>query len=185
MKYCWNEGWTGLKRSFLAIISFFLFAGILACLIYHAYMSVVTWHWTNIFFLPVYCFLFYLGIVLILTLILELRKYSVDQFGIKIRYPFCFSVFYPWDDITEVSICKVHYAPRVPGRYCVAIRCVVGEEKTGPSKAKSANEYWSSGSYEAFHLAKVISIEYTDIRLEQIKSVCPHEIKDYRYLPDC
>ena len=111
------------------------------------------------------------------------RKYCIDENGLILSYPFGRVKVFCWSDISEVGICKVHYAARSDA-HKVAIRCAIGIEEEGPSHAKTARESWQSLAYEVIHHKSVVSIYYTDERLAEFEKVCPVPIKDYTYLKE-
>lgn len=107
------------------------------------------------------------------------RKYTVTNEGLILHYPLRFTVTHTWDKLSEIGICNVHYASRgrIPVPHLVAIRCVVGEEKKGP---RHGHGWWASCVYSAMHFRKIITILYTEEKLEEFKRECPLEIIDYR-----
>lgn len=107
------------------------------------------------------------------------RKYAITQTGLVLKYPFNFTVTHPWCELSEIGICKVHYTTRGPVEYLTAIRCVIGEEKNGPRKGHG---WWADSFYSVIHFRKVITIIYSEDRLEAFNTVCPLEIIDYRGL---
>lgn len=104
------------------------------------------------------------------------RKYIVTDTSITIRYPFYIQNEYQWADIREIGICKVHYTSK-GFNYDTVLRCVVGEERNGPSKGYG---FWANELYSAFHLRKVIIIRYSEYRQSELQSAYPGEIIDYR-----
>lgn len=105
------------------------------------------------------------------------RKYCVSVDGITLLYPFKYTVFHPWSEISEIGICNIHYNHRNPVTYMVAIRIVIGEEKNGPSKGYGP---WAESYYSARHFRTIVSILHSDERLKEFEDVCPLEIIDYR-----
>ena len=105
------------------------------------------------------------------------REYAISKEGITLRYPFRYTVMHSWDEISEIGICNVHYTTRGPVEYLMVIRCVIGEEKSGPAKGHG---WWADSFYSAMHFRKIITILYSEERLEEFKQVCPFEIIDYR-----
>lgn len=105
------------------------------------------------------------------------RKYTITHDGLVLVYPFNFTVTHTWEDLSEIAVCKVHYTTRGPTEYMTAIRCVVGEEKNGPSKGYG---WWADSLYSAIHFRKIITIIYSDERLDEFKTMCPLDIADYR-----
>ncbi len=126
------------------------------------------------------------SIVFVLALLwsyITSRKYQIDEHGITVRYPFGIRRKYPWSAISEVAICKIHYASK-SASHAVGIRCAIGSESCVPSNAKSAREDWTSMTYEIMHFWKLITVYYTKERLEEFEKYYPSEIKDYRSLRD-
>lgn len=120
-----------------------------------------------------------LGIgILTLMAFLEMgRKYVLSENGITLQYPFRFNAAYTWDQLSGIGICNVHYTNDDPPKYLTVIRCVVGPEKNGPGKGEG---WWTSSYYSTVRFRRIITIAYTDERLEEFKKVCPLEIVDYR-----
>ena len=109
------------------------------------------------------------------------RKYSVSPEGMTISRPFGRKRMIPWNEFSEVALCKIHYTNV---GHVLAIRCVIGREADGPSQALWAKERWQTVGYEALHHKKVISIYFTQARYDAISNVCPLRIRDFRYLRD-
>lgn len=109
------------------------------------------------------------------------RKYSVDQTGITVSYPFGYTMKYEWDKFVQIAVCRVHMKAR-SHKEKTAIRFTTSTESNGPHNAKYANEKWSSELYEILHWKSVLSIEYSEERYKEIASNCPNPILDYRYL---
>jgi hypothetical protein len=105
------------------------------------------------------------------------RRYSVTESGLVLEYPFRYTVIHPWETLSEIGICNVHYTARGPVEHLTAIRCVVGEEKKGP---RHGYDCWAESWYSALHFRKVITILFTEERLEEFEKVCPVKIQDYR-----
>ena len=105
------------------------------------------------------------------------EKFSLQNFKKKIMYS--------WDEISEISICDVHNAAKGHSHEKV-IRVVIGYEKNGPTNYKCPRNFsgrlerWRGLMYSFLHYKKIILIEYSEERLNQIKEVCGKEIKDYR-----
>lgn len=117
------------------------------------------------------------GLVMIMAYLEICRRYMVTESGIKLIYPFNYVVAHSWDEISEIGICKVHYTTRGPVEYLTAIRCVVGGEKKGPSKGHG---WWADSLYSAIHFRRVITIVYSEERVEEFRKLCPFEVIDYR-----
>lgn len=105
------------------------------------------------------------------------RKYAISEEGITLSYPFEYTVFHSWSEISEIGICNVHYNHRSPVTHMVAIRIVMGKEKKGPSQGY---DVWADSYYSAIHFRTIITVLYSDERLEEFEDVCPLEIIDYR-----
>lgn len=133
----------------------------------------------KIFFL---CLLPLPGYFLVISVrgyLLYSRRYLVSEDGIIVKYPFLPETLYPWDSISEIGICKVHYALR-GCHFLTAIRCVIGEEKNGPHKGYYGS--WASEFYSMRHLRNVIIISYADYRAAELQKYYPKQIKDYRWI---
>lgn len=105
------------------------------------------------------------------------RKYTISESGITLEYPFHFTVYHPWSEISEIGICNVHYTTRGPVEHLTAIRCVVCNEKNGPSKGHG---WWADSFYGVIHFRVIITIIYSDERMIEFNRICPMEIIDYR-----
>lgn len=119
----------------------------------------------------------------ILLAIVSSRRYCASDQGLTVRYPFGFQKHYHWEDFSEISLCKVHYASGT-NSHTLAIRCVVGKEDFGPGTAICAREDWSTQLYEVQHFRRIITIYHTPERLAEFETHCPCPIRDYRYLRD-
>ena len=155
-------------------------------------LSVLFWyifiHWTYALFLAqtliqgIICVLgmlfgFAFGCLMIMAYLEICRKYTISESGITLEYPFHFTVHHSWDEIGEIGICNVHYTTRGPVEYLTAIRCVVGNERNGPSKGQG---WWADSYYSVIHFRSIITIIYSEERLEEFKSACFSKIIDYR-----
>ena len=76
----------------------------------------------------------------VLCFLLTMRKYSVSREGIRIQYPLCKPVFYPWEQISDIGICNVHYTTKGPLRHQVVLRIVIGPEE------RARRREWGTGS---------------------------------------
>lgn len=132
------------------------------------------------FFIP---FLFILIAMMLITYaafanyIIYTRRYGVTEKGIVIAYPFGAPIFYPWEQISDVGICKVHYPRRGAFRYEVIIRCVIGKEEKGP---KQGFGNWTTTEYEALHLWNIVTIRFSALRLSEFQKMYPFGVNDYR-----
>ena len=117
------------------------------------------------------------GCIMVMAYLEICRKYSISEAGITLIYPLKFTVTYSWNEISDLGICKVHYTTRGPVEYLTAIRCVVGNERNGPSKGYG---WWADSFYSVIHFSRIITILYSEARVEEFKKVCPLEIIDYR-----
>lgn len=92
---------------------------------------------------------------------------------------------YSWEEISEISVCDVHHATKSYVHDKV-IRVVLAPEKNGPTNPKCSRhvgtglERWRDYSYSLKNYRKIILIEYSEERLNQIQEVYKKEIKDYR-----
>lgn len=165
MQCCWSRAKDGHDRiTPLLIASIVVF--IVACRTSFEYMLTV----------PVVLIFSYAACV-------SARTYRIDEHGLILRYPFSKEKLYPWDQLHEVALCKVHYASG-SDNHIKAIRCVLREEADGPRNAKTARESWQTMSYEFLHQKTVVSIYYTPERFAEFQRLCPYEIADYRDLKE-
>lgn len=176
MDYCYpgyryREG-EGISLSLAAVFLYVFLDGVVSLVKTQRLIEGIVWLGMMAFALSFCC--------LMLMAYLEVcRKYSVTKEGFVLHYPFHFTVVHSWDELGEIGICKVHYPNRgrPPLPYTIAIRCVVGEEKKGP---RNGYGWWASSFYSAVHFRKIITIVYTEDRLEEFKKACPLKIIDYR-----
>lgn len=115
----------------------------------------------------------------ILLFLLNTRKFRITKDGLQIRYITGTVCSYGWDEISEIGICKVRYAAKDISRYKTVLRCVIGNEENGPSHGYGS---WATEIYELLHFRKIVTISYTQMRLEDICAVCPFDVIDYRYI---
>jgi hypothetical protein len=111
--------------------------------------------------------------------LLTMRKYSVSREGIRIQYPLCKPVFYPWEQISDVGICNVHYNTKGPLRHQVVLRIVIGPEDRGPKQGLGS---WTGWGYELRHMQNVITLSYNSRRLLELEKLCPMGVADYRHI---
>ena len=110
---------------------------------------------------------------------LKLREYKITDTGMYIRDFMKKSAFYEWDTMKEIAICKVHYNHRAPYQYDIVIRCVVGNERIGPSEGFGA---WQSILYEAVHKKDIVCIDFDEQIQHTIENKSGKCIVDYRHL---
>lgn len=132
------------------------------------------------FFLFVYCLMFYF----VFMFVIDQREYSVSSYGLTISYLGIIRHHYEWEEFSEIAICKLRYSKKFRWMHLVGIRFVVGPEINGPQYAKQADEPWSTDTYEFRHWRTIITIEFSEERLEELRQICPKEIADYRHLQD-
>lgn len=118
-------------------------------------------------------------VVSVLCFLITMRKYSVSREGIRIQYPLCKPVFYPWEQISDVGICNVHYNTKGPLRQQVVLRIVIGPEERGPKKGMGN---WVTWGYELRHMKNVITLIYNSRRLLELEKLCPMGVSDYRHI---
>ena len=112
----------------------------------------------------------------------RLYKATVENFSLQ---NFKKKTVYSWDEISGISICDVHNAAKGHSHEKV-IRVVCGSEKNGPTNPKCSRNFngrlerWRQLMYSFVHYKKVILIEYSEERSNQMKEVYKNEIKDYR-----
>lgn len=117
--------------------------------------------------------------VSVLCFLITMRKYSVSREGIRIQYPLCRPVFYPWEQISDVGICNVHYNTKGPLRHQVVLRIVIGPEDRGPKQGLGS---WTGWGYELRHMQNVITLSYNSHRLLELEKLCPLGVADYRHI---
>ena len=115
----------------------------------------------------------------VLCFLITIRKYSVSREGIRIQYPLCKPVFYPWEQISDVGICNVHYNTKGPLRHQVVLRIVIGPEDRGPKQGLGS---WTGWGYELRHMQNVITLSYNSRRLLELEKLCPMGVADYRHI---
>ena len=175
MEHCWND-----KKHLCSAYE----AVILAVVIFVCTIVVLIAEWKNqwMYFLlslfllcgvGAYLFLCFLG------LLITVRKYAVSQHGLTIKYPLLKPFLYTWDQISEVSVCNVHYTRKGALRHEMVLRIAIGPEKNGP---KQGLGNWSSWEYEFFHINNVITLRYSSSRMLQLEKLCPFGVTDYRSL---
>lgn len=184
MKYCWNDNRNKVINALTNILALLVASVTTLHFIYHVYLQLTSWTWSCLPSVAISCVILYFCGRFLLIIAAHERKYRVDEQGLTIGYPFGIRKFYAWSDIGSMAICKVHYIKKGPIRYKTAIRFVIGLEKVGPEQAKSADERWSEEMYEIKHWEKIITIEFSEDRLNEITSVSEIRISDYRHLPD-
>lgn len=111
------------------------------------------------------------------------RKYKVSSNGVIVKYPFGINKLYPWDDFSEIALCKIHYASGST-KHILAIRCAIGCETCVPKNTTTARAQWTTMTYEVMHYQKLISIYYSPERYAEFVELYPYPIKDYRSLRD-
>lgn len=165
MQYCWSRAKDGHDRITPILIAMIV-VFIVACRNSFEYMLTA----------PAVLILSYVAYV-------SARSYRINESGLVLRYPFGREKLYPWDQLHEVALCKVHYASG-SDKHIPAIRCVLRAEAESPRNAKTARESWQSLSYEFLHHKTVVSIYDTPERFAEFQRLCPHEIADYRDLKE-
>ena len=128
--------------------------------------------WLFIFVISFYLLVFTMFAV---WLIWKLRKYRLDKDGITVAYFQAFPRKIPWDAVSEVAVCRVHYSTR--SGWETAIRVVVWAEYGGPSKGDGP---WSYEQYSLFNHRRIIIINYTEEKLQEFIDLCPLTVVDYR-----
>lgn len=184
MNYCWNHNRNKAVNCITNAVAVLLLSIVLVNLTRQAYSLIIAWTWSRIPTLAIMCIVVYFCGLFLLVIAAHERKYQVDEHGLTIGYPFGIQRFFAWSDIDSITICKVHYIKKGPLQYKTAIRFAIEKEKAGPEQATQADEVWSNEMYEIKHWEKVITIEFSEERLDEvIKSNAP-QILDYRHLPN-
>ena len=114
------------------------------------------------------------------NLIVQNRKYAVDNHGITISSFGNRRTFYPWQSFRDIGICKVHYTSRLPYDYDVVIRFSQMDESSGPKSGTWGP--WATEFYDLIHFRKLLLITFTQARLDQLTAIYPDEIADYRHI---
>lgn len=133
---------------------------------------------TNPFYGPIICIWSLLVLSFGLLLIWQLRKFSLSAEGISVAYFKSQVKFFRWDSITEIGICNVHFSTR--GGAETVFRFVIGSEFRGPSHGYGN---WATQSYSIRYQYRIIIIDYSDALRQELETVCPIPIRDYRHLP--
>lgn len=113
---------------------------------------------------------------------IDSREYEIDSEGIVLRYAKLYRKRYAWNEITEISICDIHHAPKNRDSFDIAIRILVGtEDKSRESLASilSGIDNWRSYEYEVKNFQKIIILDYSRSRVEKIREASRKEVKDY------
>lgn len=123
-------------------------------------------------------FWFAMLLLSIANLIMQNRKYAISEHGITISNIGSRNSFYSWQAFRDVGICKVHYTSRLPYEYDVVIRFSLIHENTGPKSGVWG--FWATEIYELLHFRQIILLTFSQERFNQLVSVYPNEISDYR-----
>lgn len=125
-----------------------------------------------------------ISVLLVFFVAIETRKYKVDENGITLCYFSSIYSFYPWSDVTEISVCDVEHSTGGSLRYYLVIRILRGTENKNQVSLISLTtryETWrESLVYWVKHFRKVFMIQFTQERLEEIRAASGMEILDYR-----
>lgn len=171
MRYCWSYTNNGkddsISRNLSLIILILVFMMISPNQLHPIKISLF------LMFFPIILSMVYVGS----------RKYCVCNDGLLLAYPLGRIIRVPWEEIGEVTLCKVHYAAK-SNAHALAIRCSIGVEKNGPLQAHTARENWQSMMYEVRNHKKIVSIYYTEERYLEFRKHCPCEIRDFRFLKE-
>ncbi len=127
-----------------------------------------------ILFLGTVCWFFFC------TLMMLVRKYQASPSGLMIYYPFGIKKLYSWEAFGSVCVTKVDFRTRLDDPdFEVWIRFAVGKEHNGPGVCDHSWARWKNPSYYITRAYKIIQIQYTKDRFQEIQQVCPFEIPDY------
>ena len=175
MEHCYNDKKQVRSVYELLIFSLVCFFGLVAAIFLYQKDEVRYWIACGLLFAGAGAYLY----LSVLCFLITVRKYSVSRKGIRVQYPLCRPIFYPWEQITDVGICNVHYTQKGPLRHQVVLRIVIGAEERGPKKGFGR---WVTWGYELRHLKTVITLSYNSRRLLELEKLCPMDITDYRHI---
>jgi len=129
------------------------------------------------FSFAVFSIVFFIVLLLVMCVILlwKHRKYELHEEYISVAYFTKLPKLIPWENISEVAVCRVHFSTR--GGWDTVIRIVVGHEKCGPREGYGP---WSYQRYSLLHQNRIIIIDYTETKMKELADICPLPIRDYR-----
>ena len=175
MECCWNDKKHIRSAYEVVIFAIACFIGVIVASLLYQKDDVRYWIACGLLFVGTGAYLY----LSVLCFLITMRKYSVSRKGIQIKYPLCRPIFYSWEEISDVSICNVHYTKKGPMRHEVVLRLVIGTEERGPKKGMGS---WVTWGYEMRHLKKVITLGYNSQRLLQLEKLSPLGVNDYRHI---
>ena len=111
----------------------------------------------------------------VLSLIWSLREYDLNERGIEIRYLKRKVILYPWQSITKICVWKHNSS----GMYHEYIWCAVGNPKRWYPQLRNPNSL-----YEMLHWRTIISVEFSQERLDAFKQYFHGTVQDYRRVND-
>jgi len=109
--------------------------------------------------------------------IITYRYYQIDADGVYVQYAKKWTVFYPWEKVEQVCVCKLIRSTTTKDSYNEVIWLVLGPVRYAPPDLH--HRYDISG-YATLNWKKILIIEYSLERLEELKKYYLSEIKDYR-----
>ncbi len=126
------------------------------------------------------CITIFIGLAFILYGVLSIvcfdRDYELTEEGIIVQYAKRKKVFYSWECINQICICKIfcsgNHAFETP-----VIWCTAGNIKHAPPDPKRR---WDDSEYLFFHFRSILTMEYTPERLAEFQKYARIEIQDFR-----
>lgn len=108
--------------------------------------------------------------------IIEWRKYSVDEKGIKVYYCNQYVKFYPWSMFSRLIVCDICHAGKTPSVCHFVIRLAADDEECGPLSEKRQYarphiDRWRGAWYTFVRFRKIICITFSPERLEEIQQL--------------
>lgn len=180
MQCCWKKKNRYLMIA-LAVGLWLLAAAFLASLLIE---RIVSYDGSLFIYAPLSLLGYYGLFRLAFMVVIDQREFCFSEQGLTISYFGLWKTQYSWDDFSEIAICKLRYSQRFRWIHKVGIRFAVGYEPNGPQFAKEADEPWSTDAYEFRHWRTIITIEFSEERLAELRRFCPREVRDYRNLKD-
>lgn len=139
----------------------------------------------HVFFLPdsgwgASVLLFFIGLMLSLfhlaLLWISHPSYNLSETGITIRYGCGKQIVHPWEEVTQVCLCVINQGNdhRI---YDEVIWCTFGQlSRTPPDFSLNRN----FAQKILLHHRRILTVEYTEDRLDGFRAFYRKEIPDYR-----
>lgn len=184
MKYCWDDNRNKTGNRIKVFFSLLLIGIAMVKTVENLFLLHSLWSLSHILSIGLACVVTYFCVMFLLIIVAHERRYEITSQGLTLCYPFGIRRNFAWQDISDISVCKVHFIKRGPIRSKIAIRFAIGPEIAGPQQAQQADERWSEEIYEIMHWEKIITIEFSEERLREVTAVSSIEVSDYRHLPN-